>query len=65
MTFFISVQSSTLHSSQSLFKVDGSELELTLWDTAGQEAYEAIRPLAYKDAGKQRKSHDSDAVLIS
>lgn len=34
------------------FKVDGNELELTLWDTAGQEAYEVIRPLAYKDAGK-------------
>jgi len=35
--------------------VDGNELELTLWDTAGQEAYEVIRPLAYKDA---------DVVLI-
>ena len=34
------------------FQVDGNELELTLWDTAGQEAYEVIRPLAYKDAGK-------------
>jgi len=30
--------------------VDNTELELTLWDTAGQEAYEVIRPLAYKDA---------------
>lgn len=31
-------------------KVDNVDLELTLWDTAGQEAYEVIRPLAYKDA---------------
>ena len=33
------------------FQVEGREIELTLWDTAGQEAFEVIRPLAYKDAG--------------
>ena len=35
-------------------QVDNTELELTLWDTAGQEAYEVIRPLAYKDAGNKK-----------
>ena len=37
---------------KSKLKVEGREIELTLWDTAGQEAFEVIRPLAYKDAGK-------------
>ncbi|XP_076245192.1 ras-like GTP-binding protein RhoL [Calliopsis andreniformis] len=27
--------------------VDGQEYEMTLWDTAGQEDYERIRPLSY------------------
>jgi len=31
------------------FKLDGKEVELTLWDTAGQEDYDTIRTLAYKD----------------
>eukprot|EP00092_Neocalanus_flemingeri_P083776 GFUD01105165.1.p1 GENE.GFUD01105165.1~~GFUD01105165.1.p1 ORF type:complete len:189 (-),score=46.47 GFUD01105165.1:44-610(-) len=28
---------------------DGKMMELRLWDTAGQEAYTKLRPLAYKD----------------
>ncbi|XP_059048947.1 ras-like GTP-binding protein RhoL [Achroia grisella] len=27
--------------------VDGEEVELSLWDTAGQEGYERLRPLSY------------------
>lgn len=27
--------------------VDGQEFDMTLWDTAGQEDYERIRPLSY------------------
>ena len=28
-------------------KVDGEEINLSLWDTAGQEDYEQLRPLSY------------------
>ena len=27
--------------------LNGEEIELSLWDTAGQEAYDRLRPLAY------------------
>jgi small GTP-binding protein len=27
--------------------IDGKESELTLWDTAGQESYDRLRPLSY------------------
>ncbi|KAG0419892.1 Ras-like GTP-binding protein Rho1 [Dictyocoela roeselum] len=29
---------------------DGEEITLTLWDTAGQEDFDAVRPLSYKDS---------------
>ena len=29
--------------------VDGKVCELTLWDTAGQEEYDRLRPLSYKN----------------
>ncbi|KAF8538823.1 P-loop containing nucleoside triphosphate hydrolase protein [Trichophaea hybrida] len=35
---------------------NGQKVELTLWDTAGQEDYDRLRPLSYPD---------SDVVLIS
>ena len=35
--------------------LNGQEIELSLWDTAGQEAYDRLRPLAYPD---------TDVVLI-
>lgn len=30
--------------------MDGKNVQLALWDTAGQEDYERLRPLAYSNA---------------
>lgn len=32
-------------------EVDGTEYNMTLWDTAGQEDYERLRPLSYPNVG--------------
>ena len=32
--------------------IDGSQINLEQWDTAGQEGYETIRALAYPNAGR-------------
>ena len=39
------------------FQVDGKRVELTLWDTAGQEEYDQIRILAYKGVGNLKFPH--------
>lgn len=31
-------------------KIDGRDIELGLWDNAGQEGYEKLRPLAYHES---------------
>lgn len=31
-------------------RVDGRSVQLALWDTAGQEDYERLRPMAYSKA---------------
>ena len=36
--------------SEAVVLVDGNQLQLSLWDTAGQEEYERIRPLSYADS---------------
>uniref|UniRef100_T1INH2 Uncharacterized protein n=1 Tax=Strigamia maritima TaxID=126957 RepID=T1INH2_STRMM len=36
-------------------EVNGNQVELDLWDTAGQEAYDQLRPLSYPD---------TDVILI-
>jgi small GTP-binding protein len=37
-------------------EVDGKAIELSLWDTAGQEDYDRLRPLSYPE---------SDVILIA
>jgi Ras homolog gene family, member A len=32
------------------FEVDGKHVELTFWDTPGQEDYDRLRPLYYPDS---------------
>lgn len=36
-------------------RLDGGEVELALWDTAGQEEYDRLRPLTY---------HASHVILV-
>ena len=37
--------------------VDGRTTELELWDTAGQEAYDRLRPLSYRNTGRRKNTY--------
>ena len=41
--------------------VDGQEFNMTLWDTAGQEDYERLRPLSYPNVSTTIVSSSSSS----
>ena len=44
---------------------DGKEIEITLWDTAGQESYDRLRPLAYPNTDVVLLCFDISRYLFS
>lgn len=44
--------------------VDGQEYDMTLWDTAGQEDYERIRPLSYPNVSDVHLINCSPTVTL-
>ena len=45
-------------------EIDGKRIELALWDTAGQEEYDQIRILAYKNVGECFPTFKINSALV-